>query len=86
MIPYKTFKVFDASDVFGAVQKRFGEDVWAEFNENYCPLQNGAVLFWIPDTNEEWDERETYEKYVAGILMDDGGLKWGESCYIHVNF
>lgn len=89
MIPYETLKVFDANDVFDAVQKKFGEDVKGEFNESYCPPQNGAVLFWIPDTNEEWeewDEYKIYEKYVADVLMNDGGLKWGESCYIHFDF
>lgn len=86
MIPYETFKVFDASDVFDAVQKKFGGDIEGEFNESYCPPQDGAVLFWIPNSNEEWYERETYEKYVIDVLMNDGGLKCGESCYIHFNF
>ena len=86
MLPFETYKVFDARDVFDAVQKKFGEDVEGEFCESYCPPEDGAVLFNIPDTNEEWDEREIYDKYVANVLMNEGGLKWGESCYIHFDF
>ena len=84
MLPFDTFKVFDARDVFDAVQKKFGEDVEGEFCESYCPPEDGAVLFTLPD--EEWDECETYDKYVADILINEGGLKCGESCYIHFDF
>lgn len=88
MLHFDTFKVFDARDVFDAIQKKFGEDVEGEFCESYCPPEDGAVLFTIPGpaSCEEWDEFEIYDKYVADILINEGGLKWGESCYIHFDF
>ena len=86
MLKYKTFKVFDASDVFEAVRERFGEDVEGNFNSIYYPPAEGAILFWIPDNSEEWDERETCEKYVADVLMREGGLQWGETCYIRFDY
>ena len=86
MLPFDTFKVFDARDVFDAVQKRFGEDVEGSFNEIHYPPDEGAIYFWIPDNNEEWDSREICEKYVADILMREGGLTWGDTCLIYFDY
>lgn len=86
MLNAKTFKVFQARDVFDAVQKRYGEDVEGEFNENFCPPADGAILFAIPDTNTEWDDCGIYFKYVADVLMQEGGLTWGDACYIHFDY
>lgn len=86
MLKYKTVKVFESCDIFNACQKKFGLDIEGSFNEIYCPPAEGAILFWIPDTDEEWYEREECEKYVANILMTEGGLVWGESCYINFDY
>lgn len=86
MLKAKTFKVFQAYDVFGAVRRRYGEDVEGKFNEIFCPPADGAILFGIPDSNEEWDDCETYVKYVADVLMQEGGLTWGDACYIHFEY
>lgn len=86
MLKHKTVKVFESRDIFNACQKKFGYDVEGTFNEIYCPPTEGAILFWIPDTNEEWYERDECEKYVANILMTEGGLVWGESCYINFDY
>ena len=86
MLKFETAKVFQARDIFDAVQRRYGEDVEGEFNEIYYPPSYGAIRFWIPDNNEEWNEREIAEKYVADTLMQEGGLTWGEGCYIHFDY
>ena len=86
MLKHETVKLFNGSDVFDACQKKFGCDIEGDFNEIYCPPAEGAIFFWIPDTNEEWDEREECEKYVAGVLMDEGGLTYGEGCYIRFDY
>ncbi len=86
MFNVETFKVFQARDVFGAIRKRYGEDVEGKFNEIFCPPADGAILFTIPSTNEEWDDEEIYVKYVADVLMQEGGLTWGDTCYIHFDY
>ena len=78
--------VFEAYEIFQRIREKFGEDVEGQFNEIYCPPAEGAILFIIPDTNEEYDEFELYEKYVADILMSEGGLTWGDKCYIHFDY
>ena len=88
MLKSKTFKpVFDASEVFDAVQKKYGVDVEGQFNEKYCPPQDGAILFGTFDPEEEeWEDLEEYEHWVSDILTTDGGLYNGQSCYIHFSY
>lgn len=86
MLVPELVKVFDASDVFTVVNRLYGEDVEGQFNEIYCPPCDGAVPFFIPNSNEEWDECAVYEKYIAYVLMKEGGLTWGDSCYLRFDY
>lgn len=77
--------MYDASDIFSLIQKRHGEDVEGEFNELYCPPQNGAIHFYIPSDDEDFNELEKPERYVAEILLENGMMR-GEGCYICVDY
>ena len=86
MLTYETIKTFDALDLFDAVRKRWNLDVEGEFNEIYCPPQDGAILFTIPADGEEMAELKSAERYVAMTLWEMSDMEKGESCYIHFSW
>ncbi len=86
MLKYKTIKIFEAREIFNAVSKRFGEDVEGDFCIIHNPPCEGAIYFWIPYDNEEWNAREICEKYVADVLMKESDLTWGDSCLIYFDY
>jgi hypothetical protein len=85
MLQYKMYKVYNSSEVFALIQKKYGEDVVGEFNELYCPPQSGAIYFWIPDTDRDFEELTKPERYVAEVLLENGMIR-GEACYINANY
>lgn len=85
MLQYKMSKVYDSSDIFGLIQKKYGEDVEGEFNELYCPPQTGAIYFYIPNNDKDYYELTRPEYYVAEVLLENGMTR-GEGCYISVDY
>lgn len=85
MLQYKMCKMYDSSDIFSLIQKKYGEDVEGEFNELYCPPQIGAIHFYIPSDDKDFNELEKPERYVAEILLESGMTR-GEGCYICVDY
>ena len=85
MLQYKMFKVYDSSYVFSLIQKKYGEDVEGEFNELYCPPQSGAVYFYIPESDKDFNELEKPARYVAEVLLENGMMR-GEGCYLSVDY
>lgn len=86
MLKYQFYKVFEADEVFNEVKKEFGYDPSEEFGEYYCPPQSGCVYFYIPNTCEDYDDLREYEKYICAILREQGGMNWGDSCYLSVDY
>jgi len=85
MFQFKMYKVYDSSEVFTLIQKKYGEDVEGEFNESYCPPQSGAIYFWIPKDEKDFEELNKPERYVAEVLLENGMTR-GEACYISVDY
>lgn len=85
MLQYKMYKVYDSDDIFTLIRKKYDEDVEGEFNESYCPPQSGAVHFYIPNDDEDFNELEKPERYVAEVLLENGMTR-GEGCYICVDY
>jgi hypothetical protein len=52
-------------------------------NENWA---NYRVYFYIPNTCEDYDDLREYEKYICAILREQGGMNWGDSCYLSVDY
>ena len=86
MLKFETAKVFRGSDVFDACRKACGEDIEGAFCEQYCPPQEGAVWFNLPMEDEDFSDYNDVEQVMFSVLHHEGGLAWGEGCYIHFDF
>ena len=88
MLKYDMVKEFSGDEVFEACRKRCGRDIEGILNETYCPPQDGAIWVSLPPKDECYDP-ECYspeEMILFETLHEDGGLEWGEGCYIAVSY
>jgi len=88
MLKYDIVKEFSGDEVFEACHKRCGRDIEGILNETFCPPQDGAIWVSLPP-KDEYDDPEYYrpeEIILFETLHEDGGLEWGEGCYIAVSY
>ena len=78
----KMIQHFSASQIFS----NLGMECEGAFNEIYCPPASGSVFFWIPEDDEEMKELKSCEQEVAKILVEYGGVTYGDMVAIDFDY
>ena len=85
---YKMVKMFNSSEVFIACQKRCGHDIEGIINEQYCPPCEGAICISLPYKDDFFDAADYSEEELIlfETLNQDGGIAWGDYCYLEYDY
>jgi len=81
MLKSKIYKHFKADDVFSLCK---GE-VEGDFNEIYCPPQDGSIFFEIPEREDFSDYCEA-EIEVFEVLLKYGGAECNETVCLDFSY
>lgn len=88
MLKYSMVKEFSGSEVFDACRKRCGYDIEGDICELYCPSSEGGMWVNLPEKTEGFDPEDycPAEMTLFETLHEDGGLEWGEGCYLRCDY
>ena len=85
----KTIQAVKAPDIFKYIQDLYGADIAYDFYDEYNAPSDGAVRFYMAESQEEWENyrRDMFLYYAINrALRDLCNLDWGSSIYILTDY